>query len=129
MDNLKNFWSFIESELHCKVPKYLQCLLHNQGFDSVVTIKALDDNDIEYLTSYVRKPDAYLSPEFRDDFGDYYSMHASRETFEMLRGHQKLLKAIAAYVVEQVDSNGLGVFIARCLNLDYAQPKKIQGTY
>lgn len=129
MDNLNKFWSFIESKLHCKIPKYLQGLLKRQGFDSVtvkITVKTFDATDTRCMENFVRNKGYHISCSTYDDFKDYYDYTQNfEEEFEILRGHKKLLDAIVDFVDQEVDSNGLGVFIAQCLNFDNAQQKKI----
>lgn len=134
MEDLDKFWSLIENELYCKVPQYLKVLLKLQGFDSVIAIKKLDDADIQYSDSFVRKQ-GYDSMCQCLEFKDYYhhylhnreNRHVFENEFEVLRGHKKLLKAIAEFVMQQVDSNGIDVFVARCLNFDHTEQKKTQG--
>lgn len=126
MADLNKFWRFIESALYCKVPEYLKVLLRLQGFDSVVAIKELDDVDIQCMDGFVRKSDSYA---YRDigDITDYYVYSDEfLKQFEVLRGHRRLLKAIAAFVTQQVNANGLDSFMAQCLNFDL---KKTQGNY
>ena len=45
-------WQLIENKFKCTVPKYIQNLLKSKGFDNILAIKNMDDDDIKYLESF-----------------------------------------------------------------------------
>lgn len=89
----EELWQVIECTTNCKIPKYIQNLLKSRGFDNIIAIKNIDEDDIQYLESFA-KSEEYKVPmgaDLKDYLGSY---HDEQKSFQILRGHKKMLLGI-----------------------------------
>lgn len=114
-ESIKKLWKTFETKLKCSIPPYLKNLMELQGFDTVVAIKNLDDDDVAFLEEYGRSKEygEYLEKtdqqsNLKDFLGPY---HVNQANFQILRGHKKLLKEIVKCASEESGSSKQGVFV------------------
>lgn len=50
-----DFWKKIESELNCSVPLYLKNILNLCGYDTIVSIETIKEDDISYMEKFGRE--------------------------------------------------------------------------
>lgn len=84
-------WEHIQNKLTTCVPKYIQNVMESQGFDNIVSIGRMTEEDIDFLESYgkTEKYEKKIPPNSIK--ADYYGSSVSKEDFEILRGHKKLM--------------------------------------
>lgn len=90
-------WKDIEQNVKVGVPKYIQNLMESQGFDNIVSIKRMTQEDIDFLESF-GKSEKYEKKIPKDaNRAHYYGSAANKEDFEIVRGHRKLIEEIIEY--------------------------------
>lgn len=84
------------------------------GFDNVHTISEINENDLEYCTTVVRK--GGIINYFSNEVGSENALqgsHKSEANFEFSRGHQKLIMAIVKLVKQNLNENGVDAFLVK----------------
>ncbi|KAJ6642128.1 hypothetical protein Bhyg_07074, partial [Pseudolycoriella hygida] len=111
--DIEKFWDLLELKLGCSVPKYVQNILTLNGFDSVLSIKTITSDDIEYFRNYARSEMNRRIP-MNANLNDYYGSYSDTPTeFEFLRGHIRLLEQIVLLINEIIATKGPEFFILK----------------
>lgn len=108
-ENLNEFWKLIEKS-GFKVPRYLQNILKLRGYEDEKSIRTISDEDIQGFQTYATSKMKNFIPADAD-LRDYYNDYSTEpESFEIVPGHQQLLKAMVNYVNEKIRSEGSSFF-------------------
>lgn len=124
VDEAIEFWKLIERTIGCTVPLYLKNLLRSQGFDNILAIKNIDQDDIEFLEKFART-EAYVDSKAKDvDLEKYLgNFRNSQSNFQILRGHKKML----AEIVMRISAESLkGTFSSNIKNVKPQNPRQNQ---
>lgn len=105
-DACNKFWEYIESETGSHIPMYIRNLLKLNGFNSAMSIKLLDEEDLKEIENMVQTgaiknvvPNATDLKEYLGPFND------TAEHFSFLRGYKKMLLSISSYVRDKGPEN------------------------
>lgn len=94
-------FEFLESTLKIEIPVYIKNVLYFSGFDNLLSLMTLNENDISEIESFVRfdivnfLEENNRSPEVFHIFAD------NIEKFRIMLGHKKLLFKISDYIKEK----------------------------
>lgn len=95
--------------MQCEVPTYLRALLELKGFNNVVSVKEMDDDDIAELETFVQSECIKKNADLANYCGNYCN---DIKSFEISRGTRKMLKQISNYCREKYSSVGPHFFYA-----------------
>lgn len=119
-DFTDQFWNFIENNMGCAVPKYVQLILRVRGYDNAASIGTLTSGDIQQLQDFFRakfKKDAGQHVNREDQNANskdfFQPFRNDSDEFEILPGHVKLLEKVVSYVNSMTESHGPGYFNPR----------------
>lgn len=107
-------WTYVENKLNISIPLYIKNVLSYCGYDNFHTISSFEENDLEYLTTEVRK--GGIVKYFHNEYGRKNALQGSTKTeqnFEFSRGHQKLILAIVNLVKKNLNENGVDAFLVK----------------
>lgn len=98
-----------------KIPTYIKNVLWCCGYDSYFTISSMDESDIEYFETEVRKGNFNKKFEslFEHDENPSNMLEGSVKSlddFEITRGHRKLILAVSKFVEETLKQKGIDAF-------------------
>lgn len=104
-------WSSVEKTLKISIPSYIKNVLTYCGFDNVHTISTIEESDLEYIATKVRKGGVihYFSNELGIE-NALLGSNKSERNFEFSRGHRKLLLVIVELVKQNLNENGVDGF-------------------
>lgn len=100
MEKIQSEWSALENFVGYNVPVFLKLLLWKTGYDSLLSIKGISNEEIQQLEQYVqRKRDQTISEvfiELNEIIGDDNSIseYKEQEVFEFLPGHRTILMSL-----------------------------------
>lgn len=102
IDSCDLFWRSIENETGSQIPTYIRNILELNGFNSEMSIKLLEVEDLDEIEKLVQS--GTMSTCVPKDF-DLSSLYGpfkdSPEKFTFLRGYRKMLLAIAMQIKEK----------------------------
>lgn len=107
-DPCDSFWEAIEKETGSYIPPYIRNILKYHGFNSAMSIKLLDDGDLDDVELSVRSGimDNFASKDTStDNSKEIYGPFEAKEKFSFLRGFRKVLVAISAYIRDKGSEN------------------------
>lgn len=105
-----DIWLFLERKFETLIPAYIKNVLKYCGYEDCHTIATIEENDLEYFTTEVRKGGI---TNFFTGSEALQGSNKSEENFEFCRGHQKLLMAIVKFVKENLNENGVDAFLVK----------------
>ncbi len=87
-----DLFSIMEEKMRSAIPDYIKKLMLIQGFDSIVAIRKMTSDDIEYLETFAIS-DNYANkvPAGSDGKEFYGEYNVDRANFRIVRGQQKLI--------------------------------------
>lgn len=104
----------MEENLQISIPPYIKNVLTYFGYDNFHTISTIEENDLEYIATEVRK--GGIMNYFTNKSGiedPLYGSSKSEQNFEFSRGHQKLLMVIAKLLKKKLNENGVDAFLVK----------------
>lgn len=105
-DECNKFWETIQRETGAQIPIYIRNILMFNVFNSALSIRLLDESDLNDIESLVQSGTMKsLLPEDFDFEKIYGPFHKSVDKFTFLRGHRKSLLAIKDHIQEKVAKN------------------------
>lgn len=107
------FWQLIESKMG-PIPNYLKNLLKLMGYESAISIKTIERNDIDsfqkYLTSADMRKRVPANAQMEDFFGVRWE---TPENAIILPGHIKLIEQIVEFVNLTLATKGYEYFTVK----------------
>lgn len=126
-------WAFVEREFKGPIPTYIKNVLKYCGYENCYTISTIEESDLEYIQTEVRKGD--ITKFFEENRSEASSEGISLdkilegwrrpvEEFEFSRGHQKFIMLIANLVKENLNKNGVNGFAGTKAGTSQAKRRK-----
>lgn len=104
--NCADLWKQLEEKLGCGIPIYVKNLLIHQGFDNIIALKSIDNDDIIHLENYGKSESYHKKIPKSAKQEDYLGIFENdRSNFEILRGHKKLVDEIATISAKLYESS------------------------
>lgn len=105
-DDNDEFWNGIEIITGFVVPMYIRNVLKFHGFDSALTVRLMDEEDIKEMEKFARSGVMQRISAGEVNLQDFYGPFVkSTKDFQFLRGHRKVLKDIAQFIREKGSHN------------------------
>lgn len=120
MDEITTIWVNLERCMECKVPMSLKYILWKSGYDTIISVKQMNEKRIEELESFIQKKrseillDTTLNENY-DMSGDM-CVYQKQTTFQFLPGHKKILFDLP----EQIQKMQSELALQSTSNHDYA---------
>ncbi len=93
------------------IPPYIKNILKYCGYENCHTIATIEENDLEYFTAEIRHcADKIKKLGMQAEFFLEGSTKGF-DDFELVRGHQKLLMAVAKLVRDELETEGVNGFL------------------
>ncbi len=101
-DDYHEFWNNIENITCFVVPTYLRNVLKFHGFDSAMSVKLIDEDDLKAIENFVTSGGMLRTLKSDVDLADFYGPFVeSLSDFRILAGHRKVLLGISALIREK----------------------------
>lgn len=101
-DACNEFWDSIQSTTGLIVPSYIRNILKLNGFNSVMSLRFLDEEDLNEIENFVKSGGMLRILPSDANLNDFYGPFLeSRTDFQFLRGHRKVLKYVSSFVREK----------------------------
>lgn len=82
-----------------------------KGFDNVVSVKEMSEDDINHLESFVTSGSMIKCVTNGADMTEYFGYYCNNvQSFEIPTGHKKMLKEITRYSYDKYATEGLQFF-------------------
>lgn len=76
-----------------------------QGFDNIIAIKNIDESDLEYLETFAKSEHYKKTIPPDSDFKKFlWIFHEDHTSFEILRGHRKMLLEIVQRLSKEYEN-------------------------
>lgn len=100
------FWNSVESITGFVVPTYIRNVLKLHGFDSAMSLKLIDEDDIKEMENFAKSGGMLRTLVNGENKSDFYGPFVkSIAEFQILRGYRKVLLDISAFIREKESQN------------------------